>query len=104
MSNSFIARGDYAKCSAVACLAEDHANAAHLAAGLAALPSVRIEPVQTNMVFVHVPAEQCHALAAHLADAGVLILPGPRLRLVTHLDIDRHGVDRAIDGSRRFFC
>ena len=59
---------------------------------------------QTNMVFVHVPAEQCHALAAHLAEAGVLILPGPRLRLVTHLDIDRHGVDRAIDGFRRFFC
>ncbi len=98
------AAGLYALSHHVERLAEDHANAAHLAAALDALPGVRVEPVQTNMVFVHVPAEQCHALAAHLAEVGVLILPGARLRLVTHLDIDRHGIDRAIDGFRGFFC
>jgi hypothetical protein len=32
----------------------------------------------------------------HLAKHGVIVLPAPRLRLVTHLDVDRAGIDRAI--------
>jgi threonine aldolase len=77
-------------------LAEDHANADRLAAGLARIPALEVEPAQTNMVFVRVPAGRVQALAAHLAREGILALPGPRMRLVTHLDVDRAGIDRAV--------
>jgi len=30
------------------------------------------------------------------------VLPAPRLRLVTHLDVDRAGIDRAIEAFRSF--
>ena len=83
-------------------LAADHANAERLAAGLAKLPGLRVEPAQTNMVFAHVPAEQVKRLGEQLAAAGVLALVSPRTRLVTHLDVDAAGVDRAIDAFGGF--
>src|SRR6185503_14294862 len=46
-------------------LAEDHANAERLARGLAAL-GLKVDPVQTNMVFVTVPKESAAALRKHL--------------------------------------
>jgi threonine aldolase len=38
----------------------------------------------------------------HLAKHGVIVLPGVRLRLVTHLDVDQAGIDRAIAAFRAF--
>jgi hypothetical protein len=32
----------------------------------------------------------------------VVVLPGPRLRLVTHLDVDTAGIDRAIEAFTSF--
>jgi threonine aldolase len=84
-------------------LADDHANAERLAAGLARIDGLRVEPPQTNMVFVHVPAPRVGALAAHLEAAGVRVLPGVRLRLVTHLDVDANGIDRAVAAFGAFF-
>ncbi len=84
-------------------LAEDHANAERLAAGLARIPALRVEPAQTNMVFVHVPPERVKPLAAHLAAAEILALVAPRTRLVTHLDVSAAQVDRAVDAFARFF-
>jgi threonine aldolase len=84
-------------------LALDHANAERLAAGLGRIDGLRVEPPQTNMVFVHVPPARAGALAAHLEAAGVRVLPGARLRLVTHLDVDANGVDRAIAAFGAFF-
>jgi len=43
------------------------------------------------------------ALQAHLKQAGIDITGLYRLRLVTHLDVDRAGVDRAISAVRHFF-
>jgi threonine aldolase len=44
------------------------------------------------MVFI----DSAPGLVEHLAKHGVIVLPAPRLRLVTHLDVDRAGIDRAI--------
>jgi len=98
------AAGLYALAHNVERLAEDHANAERLAAGLAGLPGLEVEPPQTNMVFVRVPAERVQALAAHLERAGIRVLPGARMRLVTHLDVDRAGVERAIGAFASFFA
>ncbi|MGY1913861.1 threonine aldolase family protein [Blastococcus sp. SYSU DS0973] len=74
-------------------LAEDHEHAQLLAKRLGVDPA----SVETNMVVLDdVPA----AMVAEGARArGVLVgLVGPRrLRLVTHLDVDRAGIDRAAD-------
>jgi threonine aldolase len=78
-------------------LAEDHANARFLAEGLAAIDAVEIDPatVETNIVIFDV------ADAAKLHDdlkaAGVeaSLLEG-RVRMVTHLDVDRADIEKAL--------
>jgi threonine aldolase len=96
------AAGLYALEHNVARLAVDHANAARLAGGLAAL-GLEVEPVQTNMVFVRIPEAKCEALAAHLERAGVKAAIYPRTRLATHLDVDEKGIDLAVDAFGSFF-
>jgi threonine aldolase len=79
-------------------LAEDHARAARLAAGLAALPGLHVDGPFTNMVFVRVAGERLPALRAALDTHRVRALIGylPTVRMATHLDIDDAGVARAI--------
>lgn len=97
------AAGIYALENHVGRLAEDHANAQRLAQGLAKL-GLEVEPVQTNMVFVRVPADCGPALASHLASRGVTALVHPpKLRLVTHLDVDAAAIDRAVEAFASFF-
>jgi len=84
-------------------LADDHANAAKLAAGLAELRGVTVEPQQTNMVFVHFPADRLPSLATHLEARGIKARLAPRTRLVTHLDVDAAMIDTALDAFRTFF-
>lgn len=84
-------------------LAEDHANARFLAERLAALPGVRVDldATQTNIVVFDVagtgrsPTELAKQAESH----EVLIVPfgATTLRAVTHLDVDRAGVERAAD-------
>jgi threonine aldolase len=87
-------------------LAEDHANARHLAEGLGATPGIAIEParVETNIVIFGVTGQgpDAPALAGRLAAAGVRIAPisATRLRAVTHLDVDASGIDRALAAIR----
>ncbi len=97
------AAGLYALENHVARLAEDHANAARLVEGLARISGIEVEPPQTNMVFVRVPPAHVAALAEHLQREGVRVLPGARMRLVTHLDVDRAGIEHAIGAFRGFF-
>jgi threonine aldolase len=95
------AAGLYALEHNVARLAEDHANAERLARGLAGA-GVEVEPVQTNMVFAKVAKDRCAALQAHLEASGVVAIVSPRTRLVTHLDVDAAGVDRAVAAFASF--
>ena len=92
------AAGLYALDHNVERLAEDHANARLLAEGIAELAGARIDPalVETNIVIFEV-GDPRHLLRA-LAERGVEMGPmGPgRIRAVTHLDVDRAGVERAL--------
>jgi threonine aldolase len=77
-------------------LAEDHANAERLAKGLAGL-GLKVDPVQTNMVFVALPRDLAAPLKQHLDANGVVTLGGAKMRLVTHLDVDAKKIDRALE-------
>ena len=96
------AAGLYALERNVARLADDHAHAAVLAARLSAIKGFEVEPVQTNMVFVRIPADRCAALAAHLESQGIKALIGPRTRLCTHLDVDAAGIRAAAEAFESF--
>ncbi len=83
-------------------LHEDHANARHLAEGLALLPGVRVDQrkVQTNIVIFDVRDTGRSAAEISAALAARQILANPtgeyEMRMVTHCDVDRDGIDRAL--------
>jgi len=81
-------------------LAEDHANAQHIASALAANPGLEIEPthVETNIIYFEVKAGEQRAaqLVSELERENVLVWAlGPLIRLVTNLNVDRAGCDFA---------
>ncbi len=98
------AAGRYALAHHVERLAEDHANAARLAARLAVHPQLKVQSPQTNMVFVDVAASIAEPFAAHLREAGVVITGTARQRWVTHLDVSQADVDAAAATVDRFFA
>src|SRR4051794_19676105 len=79
-------------------LAEDHANAAALAHGLAAIDGVALDPaeVETNIVIFEVA--DAAGLCGGLERAGVRMgaVGGRRVRAVTHLDVDAEAVQHAV--------
>jgi threonine aldolase len=95
------AAGLYALENNVERLADDHRSAGRLGDGLRGL-GLGVE-VHTNMVFVRPPADKIEGLTEHLRARGVLVLPAPRMRLVTHLDIDAVGIERALAGFETYF-
>ncbi len=79
-------------------LADDHENAAVLARGLAGLPGVELDPatVETNIVIFSV--EDAPGLVRRVADRVELqAFDRHRVRAVTHLDVSRTDVERALD-------
>ena len=98
------AAGSHALAHHIARLAEDHANAARLSAGLARHGKLSVAPAQTNMVFVGVPADIAASFATHLSDDGVLITGTTKQRWVTHLDVSAADVDRALASVDRYFA
>jgi threonine aldolase len=76
-------------------LAEDHANARRLAEGLEGL-GLAVQPPETNIVIC--PVEDAPGLTARLAERGVEVsAAGPgRIRMLTHLDVDEPGIERAL--------
>jgi len=83
-------------------LHEDHANARHLAQAIAQIPGLKIEPaiVKTNIVIFDCSAsgmnavELCDALHERgiwAQDTGI-----HSVRMVTHWNVNRAGIDRAI--------
>jgi threonine aldolase len=78
-------------------LVEDHEHARLLAEGLAALPGVRIDPaaVETNIVIFGV--DDAGDLVRRLADRVELqVVDARQVRAVTHLDVSRADVERAL--------
>jgi threonine aldolase len=84
-------------------LAEDHANARRLAAGIAQIDHLALvgDSVDTNIVFFRVdPARATAAdFVARLRDHRLLMLATSpdTIRAVTHLDVNANDVDRAIE-------
>jgi threonine aldolase len=84
-------------------LHEDHANARFLADQLAGLPGVQLDPekVQTNIVIYGVAAVgmDSGSFLEEIQRRGVLGVPVDRnrVRMVTHRDVDRSSVERAVE-------
>ena len=95
------AAGLYALENNVERLQTDHANAEKLARGLREL-KLDLQ-LNTNMVLVKLPPEKASPLAEHLKARNILVLPRAPMRLVTHLDVDAAGIERALAGFRSFF-
>jgi threonine aldolase len=84
-------------------LADDHANARHLAAGLAQMPGVEVDPslVQTNILFWKHATIDSATLAGRLRESGVLCsMVHGRLRMLTHYGVERDDIDYALETIR----
>jgi len=84
-------------------LADDHVLATRLAEGLRGIDGLELQMPQSNILFVNVRGGRGPQLLAHLKAQGVLATGLTGLRFVTHLDVDRAGIDRAIAAVRGFF-
>lgn len=84
----------------------DHENAQYLAEGLAELPRIKVDPskVVTNILILDVSGTRLTAfeMSKRLAEGGVLAgaASPTTLRMVTHLDVDRVGCERAMETMR----
>lgn len=100
---------DYALTHHIDGLGRDHGLASRLAAGLRAIPGLKVSSCETNMVFVEVEGSDSErealgrALVEHLRTRGVLTTGVYALRFVTHRDVDEAGIDHAIAEIAQFF-
>lgn len=84
----------------------DHANASFLAQELAQIPGIQIDPakVVSNILFFDVSGTglAAHEVSKRLAARGVLANASSAklIRMVTHLDVDRAGCERALKALR----
>ena len=80
-------------------LADDHANAALIASGLAGAPRVSALPAESNIVMVDFAARTGEEAQRLAAERGLLFWSwgGRRIRLVTHLDVSRADCERAVE-------
>ena len=78
-------------------LADDHARARALADLVDGVAGARVVAPDTNILMIDLPHPVAAAVAARLAEEGVLVSPwsATRLRAVTHLDVDDAGIARA---------
>jgi threonine aldolase len=92
------AAGLYALEHHVERLAEDHANARWLAEALAEVPGVSLDParVETNIVIFSVPDPDALFAALEAGEVHASRAGRDRVRMVTHLDVDRAGCERAV--------
>jgi len=86
-------------------LPEDHANARLLAEGLAELPGVQIDPekVATNIVIFDVTGtgQPADTICLQLREHDVLASGfGSSIRMVTHFDVSRAGIETALKALR----
>jgi threonine aldolase len=88
----------------VARLADDHANAARLAAGLAQIDEVTVASQATNMVFAQFPQAHCAPLEAWLKERGILTQMVYASRFVTHLDVSAADIDTFVAAVKGYFA
>ena len=101
------AAGQYALDHHIGRLADDHANAARLAAGLTEVSRghLKIEPPQTNILWVESSPLIAESFGAHLTTHGILVSGAyGKQRWVTHLDVTAQDVDRAVAVADDYFA
>ncbi len=87
-------------------LAEDHANAKHLAEGLTQIPGITLDlnTVQTNIVLCDIKKTGLNPneFISGLKDNGVLAnsFGGNLIRFIAHKDVNRADIDLALDAIR----
>ena len=97
------AAGLYALDHYVDRLAEDHANARLFADRLSEVPGIVLDPpeVETNLVFFNMEqtGPSAKEVSDRLLEKGIRIgIEGEfRMRLVTHLDVDRKDIEEAAE-------
>ena len=76
-----------------------------MAEELRGLPDLQIEQAsaQANIVFVDLALRHAEALPWFLKECNILVSGGQRLRLVTHLDIERPDIDTVIQAVTEYF-
>ncbi len=79
-------------------LAEDHARAKRLAAAVARLPGIRIDPASAETNIVIFDVRDAPAFVARLKEKRILAagISKTAVRLVTHLDVTDSDIDAAI--------
>ena len=86
-------------------LTDDHENAKLLAAGLATIDGIAVDPnhVRTNIVIFTLEGWETRDFLAALSAEGVLALPtGPNhVRMVTHYGIERRDIEEALEAVQR---
>ena len=98
------AAGIYALEHNVERLAEDHDNAARLAAALSDIAELRVQAPQTNILYVDLPPDACAALGPFLRERGIITSVGAHMRMVTHLDVSQADVARVSAAFKVFFA
>lgn len=84
-------------------LAKDHERALTLAGALEELDTGEVRS-GTNMVFFHPSKNDQQALAAHMAQSGILIGDQvPFMRMVLHRDVSDAGLESAIKAFRDYY-
>jgi threonine aldolase len=83
-------------------LAEDHEHAKLLANALSELDGVVVTPPETNILICELSRMPAAEFGRKLGEQGVLVIPisGTKVRMVTHLDVSRKDIERAIDAIR----
>lgn len=84
-------------------LADDHANAARLAAGLGEVSALTVTAQATNVVFLNVPDAHARPLEEFLKQRGMLMQGVYAARLVTHLDVSRDDIDAFVAAVKDYF-
>ena len=99
------AAGIYALENHIDRLQEDHEKAALLDEGLREINGLEIESsaMQTNMVFIKPGKAHSSRLPEYLREKGVLVNGDVRIRLVTHLDIDKDDIPTVIQAFKKYF-
>jgi threonine aldolase len=99
------AAGIYALENHIDRLQEDHEKAALLDEGLREINGLEIESsaMQTNMVFVKPGKAYSSGLQEYLKEEGVLVNGDVRVRLVTHLDIDKDDIPTVIQAFKKYY-
>jgi threonine aldolase len=91
-------------------LHEDHANARYLAEGLARIPGVQVDlaKVRTNIVIFDVAGtgRTAASICASLVRKNILAMPTDpyAIRVVTHCDVDRAAIERAMQSFHDIIC